>query len=104
MGGIAMTRRSTLALVTLLVGLLSFASIGTVNADTPCTGIAREQCEQVVAQQSLSLQAASYTGVAREQYEAMQAGQFAVLPVSTRYLPTIAWEHYEQMEAALASN
>jgi hypothetical protein len=99
-----MTRSSKLALVTLLVGLLSFASVGTVSADTPCTGIAREQCEQVVAQQSFSSQAGSYTGVAREQYEAIQTGQFAALPVSATYLPTIAPEHFEQMQAASASN
>jgi hypothetical protein len=99
-----LTRSSKLALVTLLVGLLSFACVGTVSADIPCTGFAREQCEQVVAQQSLSLQAGSYTGVVREEYEAMQTGQFAALPMSATYLPTIAPEHFEQMQAVSGSN
>jgi hypothetical protein len=99
-----MTRRSKLALVTLLVGLSSFASVGTVSADTPCTGVVREHCEQLAAQQTLSFQVAPYTGVAREQYEVMQAGQFAALPVSATYLPTIAREHVEQIQAASASN
>ena len=73
-----MTRSSKVALVTLLVGLLSLASVGTVGARTPCTGVAREQCEQSVADQAVTFHiavasqtvAVPYLGVAREQYEA----------------------------------
>ena len=99
-----MTRSSKLTLVSLFIGLMSLASVGTASADTPCTGVVREHCEWLAAQQSLTLQAAPYTGVAREQYDTIQAGQLAALPVSTVYEPGPAFEHYEQMMAASASN
>jgi hypothetical protein len=73
------------------------------------TGVAQEHFEQmsniddayrIVAPTS----ATSYTGVAREQYEVIQAGQFSALTPSAAYVPGYAFEHYEQMEAASASN
>jgi hypothetical protein len=85
-----MARSSKLALVTLLAGLLSLASVGTVGADGPCTGYAREHCEQSAAQQAIPFTAADssptsdapYTGIAREHYEMMQTWQLAVLDAS----------------------
>jgi len=48
-GSTPMTCSSKLALVTLLAGLLSLATVATVSAGPPCTGVAREHCEQMAS-------------------------------------------------------
>jgi hypothetical protein len=79
-----MTRNSKLALVTLLAGLLSLASVGSASAAAPCTGYAQEHCEQVAAADDAIL------------FYAEDA------PPSVRLLPAngIAQEHFEAMMAA----
>ena len=107
-----MTRRSKLALVTLLTGLLSLASVGTVSASAPCTGYAQEHCEQLAAQEdALRFSAAvapppvhilSERGIGQEHFEAMSVVDtrlFALAaprPVAP-HLPGYAPEHYEEI-------
>ena len=115
-----MTRSSKLALVTLLAGLLSLASVGTVSADTLCGARAQEHCEQMAAaDDAILFQAAvaptsvhilSSCGVGQEHFEAMMTAQFSVFSVGTpgsvaTHLPGYAPEHYEEiMTASAASN
>ncbi len=113
-----MTRSTKLALVTLLAGLLSFASIGTVSADTACTGKAQEHCEQMAtADDAILFHAAvaappvhilSGNGIGQEHFEAMTTEQFTVFSVAASaplvHLPGKAIEHYEQMMASSAGN
>ena len=107
-----MTRRSTLALVTLFVGLTSFASVVTVSANSPCTGYAQEHCEAMAAANSLTLFSAaiapapvhmlSSNGVGQEHYEAMTTDTVSVFAVAapasvTPHLPGYAQEHFEEI-------
>ncbi len=86
-----MTRSSKLALVTLLAGLLSLASVGTVSADTTCTGFAQEHCAQMAAaddavvyhiEATSPVHILSGRGVGQEHFEAMDAGQVTVFSVA----------------------
>ncbi len=113
-----MTRSSKLALVTLLAGLLSLASVATASADAPCTGKAQEHCEQMAAADDaivyhIEAFAAVYTlagnGMGQEHFEAMAAMNdvmpFRVsLPAQPVHLRGVAIEHYEQMMASSAGN
>jgi hypothetical protein len=107
-----MTHSSKLALVTLLVGLLSLASVATVNASAPCTGYAPEHCEQMAAMNDValfSIAAPVHTlagnGMGQEHFEAMATGNvslFAVAASSPAFdsLPRYASEHFEEIMAA----
>ncbi len=113
-----MTRSSKFALVTLLAGLLSLASVATVNADTTCTGYAQEHCEQMAAADDAAtyhieaiapVHILSNRGVGQEHFEAMAADQVTVFSVAN---PTpvhilagtgMGQEHFEAMTAQ-ASN
>jgi hypothetical protein len=107
-----MTRRSRLALVTLLAGLLSLASVGTVSADSPCTGYAQEHCEAMAATNDaarfhtavapIPVHLLSASGVGQEHFEAMMTTQFSVFSVGapgsvTAHLPGYAPEHFEEI-------
>ncbi len=107
-----MTRSSKLALVTLLAGLLSLASVGTVSADATCTGKAQEHCEQMAAADDAAtyhiesiapVHILSNRGVGQEHFEAMDAGQVTVFSVANP-TPThilggtgMGQEHFEAM-------
>lgn len=107
-----MTCSSTLALVTLLAGLLSLASVGTVSADAPCTGYAQEHCEARAAADDAirfhtvevanPVHVLSGNGMGQEHFEEMMAAQFSVFSVNTPgavapHLPGYAPEHYEEI-------
>jgi hypothetical protein len=112
-----MTRSSTFALVTLLVGLLSLAAVGTVNAENPCAGFAQEHCEQMEAAADATLflttpvHILSGTGIGQERFEAMSntdgsfriasPANFSGLAASQSTAPYIgvAREQYEAMQA-----
>jgi hypothetical protein len=81
--------RSKLALVTLLAGLLSLASVGTVSADPPCTRTAQGNCAQMAADDAFvyRIEAASPAhivsgnGMGQEHFEAMTADQVTAYSV-----------------------
>ncbi|MGI8856209.1 MAG: hypothetical protein ACR2JW_10690 [Thermomicrobiales bacterium] len=113
-----MTRNSKLAFVTLLAGLLSVASVATVNASaiSPCTGYAPEHCEQMAAMSDVTLFSVAApvhilagNGMGQEHFEAMSAANVSLFAVAapspaTDYLPRYAPEHFEQMTAGAALN
>jgi hypothetical protein len=104
-----MTRSSKLALVTLLAGLLSLASVATVDASPPCTGYAQEHCEQMAAMNDVALFSVAApvhtlagNGMGREHFEAMAAGNVSLFAIAARSpatdsLPRYAPEHFEQI-------
>ena len=106
-----MTRSSKLALVTLLAGLLSFASVVTVSADAPCTKYAQEHCEAMAAASDVTLFSAaiaptpvhmlSSRGVGQEHFEAMTTETVSVFavaaPAAAPHLPGYAPEHFEEI-------
>ena len=105
-----MTRRSTLALVTLLAGLMSLASVSAVSADSPCTGYAQEHCTQMAAaDEAILFHAAiapipihmlSANGIGQEHYEAMTTETVSIFAVSAPaapHLPGYAPEHLEEI-------
>jgi hypothetical protein len=113
-----MTRSSKLALVTLLAGLLSFASVATVSADTSCTGYAQEHCELMAAaddaityhiEAASPMHVLSGNGIGREHFEAMTADQVALFgiaePTPAHVLAgtSMGQEHFEAITAR-ASN
>jgi hypothetical protein len=92
-GANPMTRSSKLALVTLLAGLLSLASVATVDASvgSPCTGYAQEHCAQMAAADGAIVYhveafAAVHTlagsGIGQEHFEAMSATQVTAFSVA----------------------
>ncbi|GEM_PF-3687608 len=110
-----MTRKSAVALVTLLVGLLSLASVTPVSAARSCTGYAQEHCEQIAAAEEgtrfsaviapSAVHVLGGNGMGQEHFEAMMAGNvrlFAVAaPATTEsVLPRYAQEHFEEIMAA----
>lgn len=114
-----MTRSSKLALVTLLAGLLSLASVGTVNADTTCTGFAQEHCAQMAAaddaivyhiEAASPMHILSGNGRGQEHFEAMTTDQVTVFSVAA---PTpvhvlagngMGQEHFEAMTAQASTS
>ncbi len=107
-----MTRSSTLALVTLLAGLLSLASVGMVSADAPCTGYAQEHCAQMAAADDAILFHAvtvanpvhilAGNGMGQEHFEAMTTETLSVFAVAAPvpvapHLPGYAPEHFEEI-------
>jgi hypothetical protein len=106
-----MTRSRTFALVTLLVGLLSLASVATVDASvgSPCTGYAQEHCEQMAAMSDVALFSVAApvhvltgNGMGQEHFEAMSAGNVSLSAIAapspaTDVLPRYAPEHFEQV-------
>ena len=108
-----MTRSSKLALVTLLAGLLSLASVGSVSADNLCTVWAQEHCEQMAAADdailfhaaiaAVPVHVLSGNGMGQEHFEAMTAEPFTLLSVTSLaapvHLPGYAPEHFEAMTA-----
>jgi hypothetical protein len=104
-----MTRSSKLALVTLLAGLLSLASVATVNAGSPCTGYAQEHCEQMDVMNNVALFSVAApvhtlagNGMGQEHFEAMAAGNVSLFTVvapspASDSLPRYAPEHFEQI-------
>jgi len=104
-----MTRSSKLALVTLLVGLLSLASVGTASATAPCTGFAQEHCEATASAQTAFVALVHLPGYAQEQYEAMSVvnpelfiGAPAILSVATAVM--FGQEHYEEITTTVGLN
>jgi hypothetical protein len=113
-----MTRSSKLALVTLLAGLLSLASVATVDAGAPCTGYAQEHCAQMAAADDAivyhveafaAVHTLAGTGIGQEHFEAMSATQVTAFSVA---IPTpvrifscsgYAREHCEAMTAQIAN-
>ncbi|MHB8647304.1 MAG: hypothetical protein ACYDAR_16070 [Thermomicrobiales bacterium] len=110
-----MTRKSTLALVTLFAGLLSLASVATVSANAPCTGYAQEHCEQVnAAKDALLFQTVEVTapvhilsgnGMGQEHFEALTVGEYTTIKVAAKVIAPVhilsgngmGQEHYEAM-------
>jgi hypothetical protein len=106
-----MTRSSKLALVTLLVGLLSFTSVAAVNADPICIKVTDGQCAPVTEVDNAityHIEATSPThilagnGMGQEHFEAMSAGTVSLFAVAapspaTDSLPRFAPEHFEQI-------
>jgi hypothetical protein len=107
-----MTRNSKLALVTLLAGLFSLASVGTVNAGAPCTGYAQEHCEAMATANDVTLfsdtiaptpvHILSGRGIGQEHYEAMMTETVRVFAVAAPasvapHLPGYAPEHFEEI-------
>jgi hypothetical protein len=110
-----MTRRSKLALVALLAGLLSLVPVTTVSADTDCTGYAQEHCEEMVAANDAILfritEVASpvhllgANGMGQEHFEAMSMAQPALFQIAlsdtvATNLSIYAPEHHEEIMAA----
>jgi hypothetical protein len=115
-----MTRTSSkLALVTLLAGLLSLASVASVDAgnSSPCTGYAQEHCEQMAADDAIvyHIEAASPmhvlsgNGMGQEHFEAMDNARVALFsvaapaPMRTLTCTGYAQEHCEAMAAQVAN-
>jgi hypothetical protein len=107
-----MTRSSARALVTLLAGLLSFASVTVVNAGSPCTGYAQEHCEAMTAANNATLFSAAIAptpvhilsgrGVGQEHFEAMTTETVSVFAITTpapiaAHLPGYAPEHLAEI-------
>jgi hypothetical protein len=116
-----MTRTSSkLALVTLLAGLLSLASVASVGAgnSSPCTGYAQEHCEQMAAADDAivyhieavsPMHILSGNGMGQEHFEAMDSGRVALFsvaapaPMRTLTCTGYAREHCEAMAAQIAN-
>jgi hypothetical protein len=111
-----MTRSRTFALVTLLVGLLSLASVATVNASvgSPCTGYAQEHCAQMAAMSDAALfgvatpaHTLAGNGMGHEHFEQIttvgtdlndtSADANSVAATTVRF----GQEHYEEIMAAI---
>jgi hypothetical protein len=106
-----MTHSSKTALVTLLAGLLSLASVATVNADPPCIKVTDGQCAPMTAADDAivyhieaiaPLHTLAGNGMGQEHFEAMSAGTVSLFAVAdpspaTNSLPRYAPEHFEQI-------
>jgi hypothetical protein len=107
-----MTRSSTLALVTLLAGLLSLVSVASVSAGASCTGYAQEHCEAMATANDVTLfsdtiaptpvHILSGRGIGQEHYEAMMTETVSAFEISAPvviapHLPGYAPEHFEEI-------
>lgn len=106
-----MTRSSTLALVTLLAGLLSLVSVTVVSAFEPCDGQADNRCPITSTANDATLFSAaiapipvhmlSSRGVGQEHFEAMTTDMVSVfavaVPTAAPHLPGYAPEHFEEI-------